>query len=128
MSVYKCYVDASYSPQKQVGLFAYLIVGPRNFCLIGSEVHANQKNTQLEVMGAEFVINKCRVVSPGCFIRVFSDCQKVERSIDFGPDVEIIKVKGHSTPREKDTKDKRLFSEVDKLARRKLKEIVRSLG
>lgn len=125
MSIINCYTDASYSNHKNISVVAYKI----DNLDIQTIIYNNVKNTQAEILGIEYCIQYCLDninMTDIDMINIFTDCQNAWKQ-DFNklcPNIKInlIKIKGHQKM-DKMTNDDLIFKQVDKMARKTLRNL-----
>lgn len=135
MTIY-VFTDASYSPQKNIGVGGYIIV--KNLQkydnleikelkeILSSKIkyiNSNEGSTNIELKTIEIVLNKLKGITDK--IIVHTDCQKALK-IQTYDNVEIIKISGHTKQINRITTQDKIFDVVDKLSRKRLRTIIKN--
>lgn len=130
------FVDGSYSPQKNIGVGAYIIISE-------DELNALTKLTiaELKIKLANDIIYSTFTDAKGSTdveqrildlalinesieklsLIVYTDCQKTQSTDKYN----VVHVKGHNKQANRDSTDK-IFDVIDKAVRKKLRQIVKN--
>ena len=110
------YCDASYNNVNGIGVIGYRI--DNNYILY--EEFKGVKNTELELIAVDRLIEKRDIDYPGIHLVINSDCQKACNSLYLN--VTMSKINAHKKKSECNERDL-LFRQVDIGCRKKLREL-----
>lgn len=129
------FVDGSYSPQKKIGVGAYIIIDSDTLSTLTDKTITELKSelsndimyqifegakgsTDVEQKILEVSLQDKRINQSPISPIIFTDCQKTKFSKHH-----VISVKGHTKQKNRTGNDK-IFDVVDKAARKKLRQLI----
>ena len=131
------FVDGSYSPQKKIGVGAYIIIDLEKLNSLEMMPISDLKNilkneivycvfeqpkgsTDVEQKILDLASNT--VLLKKCLLTVYTDCQKTQTNDDY----KVIHVKGHTKQKNRIGYEK-IFDVIDKASRKRLRDILKTL-